>query len=92
MPAELSYFCTALSSACFNKIPCFLVSLCNVSLCQGRNLSSTVDRSVSHTSFQVREMLLEAGVARSTWKEQGFAKESSITLQHSPMWARSLPI
>lgn len=85
MPAELSYFCTALSSVCFNKIPWFLVSPCKVSLCQGRNLSSTVDRSLSHTSFQVREMLLEAGVARSTWKEQGFAKESSITEQHSLM-------
>lgn len=43
-------------------------------------------------SFQVREMLLEAGVVRITWEDHGFAKEFSITGQHSPMWAKSLPI
>lgn len=43
-------------------------------------------------SFQVREMLLEAGVAWSTWKDHFFAKELSIAVQHSPRWDESLPI
>lgn len=42
--------------------------------------------------FQVREMLLEARVAWSTWKDLFFAKELSITMQHSPRWDESLPV
>lgn len=59
MPAELRYFCTALSSVCFNKIPVFL-SACALPM-EGRNLSSTVDRSLSHMSSRSEKCCWKLG-------------------------------
>lgn len=84
MPTGLDYFCTAVSSVCFNKIP--LVSCQPVQSIPMPGQEPFLNRGQESLPQKLpsQRMLLEAGLARSTQKDHCFAKESSISVQHSP--------
>lgn len=91
MPAELSYFCTALSGVGFNKIP--LVSCQPVQSVPRAGQEPFLNGGLASLPHELpsQRNAAAAGVAWSTGTGHCFAKELSITVQHSPRWDESLP-